>query len=384
MNFEFATATRIIFGAGTIKDIGTLAASFGKRAFLTSPQTVERAARLIDLLNASGVETITYPINGEPTLALIQEAVGLARDGSCELVIGYGGGSAVDAAKAIAALVTNPGDPVDYLEVIGSGKPLTNPPLPFIAVPTTSGTGAEVTRNAVIKSEEKQVKVSLRSALMLARVALIDPELAVTVPPDVTASTGMDALTQVIEPYVCNSPNPLVDVLCLEGMRRAAKSLLRAFEHGDDIGAREDMAVVSLFSGMALANAKLGAVHGFAGPMGGLYPIPHGTVCARLLPYVMDVNVRALREREPNSPVLARYDEVARILTGDPAAAAADGVRWADEMAQRLNIPGLAAFGVERSHFPAIVEQSEKASSMKGNPIKLTRDELTEILERAV
>jgi alcohol dehydrogenase class IV len=384
MLFEFATATRIIFGAGSLKDIGNIAKSFGQRAFIATPKTVERAEPLLTLLKESGVAVVTFPIDGEPTIPMIQAAVEQARAENCDLVIGFGGGSAVDAGKAIAALATNPGDPLDYLEVIGQGNPLANPPLPYIAIPTTSGTGAEVTRNAVLKSEENNVKVSLRSALMLPRVALVDPELALSAPADVTASTGMDALTQVIEPYVSNKANPLTDAICVEGMRRAARSLQGAYEDGDDVDARSDMAIVSLFSGLALANAKLGAAHGFAGPMGGMYPIPHGTVCARLLPYVVEMNVRALQSREPDNPLLKRFDEVARILTGDPAAMAQDGVEWTARIGETLKIPGLAAYGVKPDDFPTIVEKSERASSMKGNPITLTPAELTEILERAI
>lgn len=384
MQFEFATATRIIFGDGKLNDIGTLTAGLGQRAFITTWRTIERAEPLLSRLDEAGVSVVTFPIEGEPTVSMIQAAVEQCRAADCDVVIGFGGGSAVDAGKAVSALVTNPGDPLDYLEVIGGGQPLANPPLPYIAIPTTAGTGAEVTRNAVLKSEDHNVKVSLRSPLMLATIALVDPELTHSVPPEVTASTGMDALTQVLEPYVSINANPLTDSVCREGMARAARSLQTVYEDGGNAAARSDMAVVSLFSGLALANAKLGAVHGFAGPMGGMYPIPHGVVCARLLPFVMQVNVRALKEREPNNPALARYDEVAQILTGDTKAKAGDGVIWAQEIGQRLHIPGLASYGVTAADFPAIVEQSAKASSMKGNPLVLTRAELTEILEMAV
>jgi alcohol dehydrogenase class IV len=295
-----------------------------------------------------------------------------------------GGGSAIDAGKAIAALVTNPGDPLQYLEVIGQGQPLTAAPLPFIAIPTTAGTGAEVTRNAVLASGEHRVKVSLRHPLMLARAAIIDPELTYSVPPAVTASTGMDALTQCLEPFVSNAANPMTDALCREGMLRAARSLRRAYNQGEDAAAREDMALCSLFGGLALANAKLGAVHGFAGPLGGMYPIPHGTACAALLAPVMEANIRALRERQPDSPSLARYTEVARLLTGQPQASAEDGAAWARELTAALNIPPLAQYGVRREHFPEIVEKAARASSMKGNPIPLTDTELTAVLETAL
>ena len=208
------------------------------------------------------------------------------------------------------------GELLDYVEIIGRGQALTKPSAPFIAIPTTAGTGSEVTRNAVLASPEHRVKVSLRSPLMLARVALVDPELTYDLPPALTASTGLDALTQLIEPFVCLRANPMTDGLCVEGMRRAARSLRVAFTDGQNKSAREDMAVASLFGGLALANAGLGAVHGFAGPIGGMFPAPHGAVCAALLPHVMTANIRALRQRAPGSEALRRYDKVARLLTG--------------------------------------------------------------------
>ena len=246
----------------------------------------------------------------------------------CDVIIGLGGGSAIDTGKAIAALLTNPGDPLDYLEVIGRGQALHATPLPYIAIPTTAGTGSEVTRNAVLASPEHRVKVSLRSPLMLPRVAIVDPELTYSLPPAITASTGLDALTQLIEPYTCNSPNPLVDAICREGMQRAARSLKRAYQDGNDVAAREDMSIAALFGGLALANAKLGAVHGFAGPLGGLFPAPHGMICARLLPLIVEANVRALQERKPNTSVLQRYAEVAQLLTGRSTAGASDAIEW--------------------------------------------------------
>ena len=208
----------------------------------------------------------------------------------CDTVIGFGGGAALDAAKAIAILMTNPGDVTDYLEIIGRGKTLTEPPVPCIAIPTTAGTGSEVTRNSVIASREERVKVSLRSPLMLPKVVVVDPELTYDLPPAITASTGVDALTQLIEPFVCSRANPLTDGLCQEGIERVARSLRRAFESAGrgeapaDAAAREDMAVASLFGGLALANAGLGAVHGLAAPLGGMIGAPHGAVCAALLP----------------------------------------------------------------------------------------------------
>jgi len=384
MRFEFATATRIIFGRGTLREAGPIAAEMGSRALLVTGRSTERAAPLLDALTAQGIEAVTFTVSGEPTTEVARQGTERARAADCDLVIGFGGGSVLDSGKAIAALLTNGGVPLDYLEVIGQGKPLTQPAAPYIAIPTTAGTGAEVTRNAVLLSPEHRVKVSLRSPLMLPRLALVDPELTYSLPPGVTASTGLDALTQVMEPYVSLKANPLTDALCREGMRRAARSLRRAYEYGDDPAAREDMALTSLFGGLALANAKLGAVHGFAGPLGGMFPGPHGAICARLLPHAVAVNVRALQERSPASPALRRYDEVAQILTGDDEATASDGVAWVGELCQALQVPPLSSYGLAREDFPALIQKASVSSSMGGNPIKLTPEELAEILTRAL
>jgi alcohol dehydrogenase class IV len=383
MQFEFATTARIIFGPGTLQQVGTLAAEMGQRVFVVTDSVNERAAPLLEQLRQQSLETVTFNVSREPTTTLALDGVQQARQAGCDLVIGLGGGSVLDTGKAIAALLTNRGDLFDYLEVIGRGQPLTQAPAPYIAIPTTAGTGAEVTRNAVLASPEHQVKVSLRSPLMLPRLAVVDPELTYSMPPSVTASTGLDALTQVMEPYVSNKANPLTDALCREGMQRAARSLRRAYEDGRDAAAREDMCVTSLFGGFALANAKLGAVHGFAGPLGGMFPAPHGVICARLLPHVMEANVRALQAREPGSPALGRYDEIAQLLTGQTSVKATDGVAWVQNLCAALQVPPLSDFGLTEADIPTAVAKAQKASSMKGNPIVLTEEELSEILRQA-
>ncbi len=384
MRFEFATATRIIFGAGALREIGPMAATLGRRALVVTGRGIERATPLLDLLAEAGVQTALFSVAGEPTTDVARQGVERAREAGCDVVIGFGGGSALDTGKAVAALLTNPGDLFDYLEVIGQGRPLTQPSAPYVAIPTTAGAGAEVTRNAVLLAPEQRIKVSLRSPLMLPRVALVDPELTYSLPPAVTASTGLDALTQVLEPFVSLKANPLTDAICREGLRRAARSLRRAYKHGDDPAAREDMALVSLFGGLALANAGLGAVHGLAGPLGGLFPAPHGAICARLLPAVMAVNVRALQQRAPASPALRRYAEIAHILTGDPSASAGAGVEWVQELCRALRVPPLSDYGLAREDFPTVVEKAAQASSMKGNPIHLTVEEMQGILEAAL
>jgi alcohol dehydrogenase class IV len=239
-----------------------------------------------------------------------------------------------------------------------------------------------MTRNAVLRSPEHRVKVSLRSPLMLPRVALVDPELTHELPPRLTASTGMDALTQLIEPFVSVYANPLTDGLCREALPRVGRSLRRAFENGADPDARSDMALASLFGGIALANSGLGAVHGFAAPIGGMYSVPHGAVCASLLPDVMERNIRAAQE-EKALEITRRYNEVARLVTGVATARAADGVQWARELARHLHIPRLSTLGIQRENFAEIAEKAADSSSMKGNPIEFTADQLVEILGRA-
>jgi alcohol dehydrogenase class IV len=381
--FEFATTSRIIFGRGTLKEVPALATQMGGRPLVVTGKNTERAAPLLDLLKTTGMQPLTFGIPGEPTIEMTLEGVQLARRKACDVVIGMGGGSVIDAAKAIAALLTNTGDIMDYLEVIGQGQPLTQASAACIAIPTTAGTGAEVTRNSVLESTEHRVKVSLRSPTMLPDLAVIDPELTYSMPPSLTASTGLDALTQILEPFVSVKSNPLTDALCREGLKRASRSLRRAFENGSDRLAREDMAIASLFGGLALANSKLGAVHGFAGTMGAMFSIPHGVVCARLLPHVMEVNVKALEHRG-SLEFLSRYDEVARLLTGKPDAGAIEGIDWIHDLCNALDVAPLLKFGITEAHFPEMIAGAKRASSMKGNPVELTDKELMEILRKAV
>jgi len=383
IRFEFATTSRIIFGPGTLKEVPTLATQMGGRPLVVTGKNTERAAPLLDLLKTTGMQPLTFGVPDEPTIEMTLEGIQLARKKACDVIIGIGGGSVIDAAKAIAALLTNIGDIMDYLEVIGQGQPLTQASAACIAIPTTAGTGAEVTRNSVLASTEHRVKVSLRSPTMLPDLAVIDPELTYSMPPSLTASTGLDALTQILEPFVSLQSNPLTDALCREGLKRVARSLRRAFEKGSDTAAREDMAIASLFGGLALANSKLGAVHGFAGTMGAMLSIPHGVICACLLPHVMEVNVKAL-QRRGTLGFLSRYDEVARLLTGKPDAGATDGIDWIHDLCSALDVAPLFEFGIIKAHFPEMIAGAKRASSMKGNPVELTDEELMEILRKAV
>ncbi len=384
MRFEIATATRIIFGPGTLREISSLARELGQVALVVTGHSSKRAESLLALLHAQGIGTATFSVTGEPSIETVEAGVALARREKCDWVIGFGGGSALDAGKAIAAMLTNDGDLLDYLEVIGRGKNISQASAPFVAIPTTAGTGSEVTRNAVLASHKHRVKVSLRSPLMLPKIALVDPELTYDLPPDVTAATGLDALTQVIEPYLSSRANPFTDAVCVEGIQRAARSLRKAFETGRDPAAREDMAVASLSGGFALANAGLGAVHGFAGPVGGMFSAPHGAICAALLPHVMAANLHALSHRAPESPILPRFGHVARLLTGRADATAQDAVEWVRHLVRDLRIPRLREYGITSEHVADLVEKSTHASSMKANPIMLTRDELADTLRHAI
>ena len=384
MRFEFATATKIVFGPGTLRESGAIAKEFGNRALVVIGREPRRAERLKEFLRGAGVATELFSVAGEPDIETVSAATNLARDRRCDVVIAFGGGSSVDAGKAVAAMLANEGELLDYLEIVGRGKTLTEVSAPFIAIPTTAGTGAEVTRNAVIASPEHRVKVSLRSPLMLAKVALVDPELTFDLPPHITASTGLDALTQLIEPYVCSRANPMTDALCREGIHRVARSLRRAHQNGHDAAAREDMSVASLFSGLALANAGLGAVHGFAGPIGGIFPAPHGAICAALLPHVMAANLRALRRNSTATDSIRRYADVARWLTSNENATPDDGVRWVSELVNELHIPRLGTYGISKEHAADLTAAAARSSSMKANPIVLEPAELTDILLSAL
>ncbi len=379
MRFEFATATRIVFGPGVLAELGEIVAGMGSRALLVTGRTPGRAEAARETLGAAGVASVAFSVTGEPTVGDVRRGADLARSEGVELVVACGGGSAIDAGKAVAALLGNGGDPLDYLEVVGRGRPIAKASFPFVAIPTTAGTGSEATRNAVLASPEHGVKASLRSPLMVARVAIVDPDLLIGLPPRVVAASGLDAFAQLVEPYVSIRANPLVDGLCREGLARSARSLRRAFEGDSSEAVRVDLGLASLFGGLALANAGLGAVHGFAAPVGGLFDAPHGAVCAALLPAVLRVNLRALSQRQPDSPALARYREIAAIVTGRPDADAAAVVAWVEALVRALSIPGLSRWGVTEGDVDRLVAKARAASSMRGNPIELDDGELAEI-----
>jgi alcohol dehydrogenase class IV len=380
MSFEFATASRIIVGPGRAAELPTVLAGLGSRALIcTGSRPDSHAGMLAGLRLPATIITV----GGEPTTESARTAAETAREHNVDVVAAIGGGSVIDLAKAVAMLLGNGGDPLDYLEVIGSGRKITKPAVPLVAVPTTAGTGAEVTANAVLASPAHRVKASLRSALMIPRVAIVDPLLTVSCPPPVTAAIGLDALTQCLEPFVSVRANALTDCLAAAGLRYAGSGLRRAFADGTDVQARTDMALCSLLGGMALANAKLGAVHGLASAVGGAADVPHGAACAALLAPVVEANVRALRSGQPASPALSRYAEAARLLTGDPGAAIEDGIAWIRQTVTQLRISPLREFGLRPEDFGDITAAAMKASSTQGNPVVLTDDEFRAILDAA-
>jgi alcohol dehydrogenase class IV len=385
MRFDIATPAEIRFGAGRATEVPEALAGLGVRqALVITGATPQRADGVRLALADAGIASEVFPVSREPSLDVVRAGVSALTRAGCDGVLGYGGGSALDAAKAVAALAASGTDPLEHLEVIGEGQPLTVPALPCVAVPTTAGTGSEVTRNAVLSAG--QTKASLRSASLLPRVAIVDPDLLSGLPQSAIASGGLDALSQVLEPFLSARANPFADAMAREGMQRSARSLRRAWDYGldSDSAVREDLAIVSLFGGLCLANSGLGAVHGFAAALGARFEAPHGAVCGALLPATFEANWEALRQRDPDHPALARMTEVARLLTGDPTANVEAAVSWLKNLKESLRVPGLAPYGLTDSQIPVLVEAAKKASSMRANPITLSDEELAEILTRSL
>jgi alcohol dehydrogenase class IV len=379
--FEFATSGRILYGAGRASELASIAGRLGSRALVCTGAEPGRHAGLLENL---GVPFTTFAVRGEPTVELARAGIAAGRKADVDLVVAIGGGSVVDFGKAVAMLLANGGDPLDYLEVIGSGRPITEPSAPCIALATTAGTGSEVTSNAVLASPEHGFKASLRSPFMLPTVALVDPLLTLSCPSGVTASSGLDALTQCLEPFVSVRANPMTDGFAREGMRRAAAGLRSSYADGSNLHARADMSLCSLLGGLSLANAKLGAVHGLAGVIGGTVEVPHGVACAALLVPTIEANLRALRLREPASPALARYREAAQLLTSREDASIDDGVSWIAETVALLGIQKLGHYGLSLEKADEVVARARNASSTKGNPIELDADELLAVLEASI
>ncbi|WP_309134732.1 iron-containing alcohol dehydrogenase [Cellulomonas sp.] len=372
--WTFATAGRVVAGPGASDGVPDVVAGLGRRVLVVAGGHAD-----VDAL-AGGDEVTVWRHRGEPTVEDVRAGVARAREVRPDVVVGWGGGSVVDTAKAVAALCRGDGDVLDHLEVVGAGRPLPADAPPVVAVPTTAGTGAEVTANAPVRVPERGVKASLRGRTLQPAVAVVDPVLTLGCPPDVTASSGADALTQCLEAFTTPRATPLTDPLAREGLRRAARSLVRAHAHGDDLAARTDMALAALLSGMALANAGLGAVHGLAAALGGRLGAPHGEVCAAVLAATTEANVRALRRTDPDGAGLRRYAEAAAVLTGRASARPEDAAAWLGDAVGTLGVRGLAALGLGEDDVPEVARAALAASSTRANPVALGEDELADVL----
>ena len=374
--------TEILTGVGCLEQLGKRTRGFGQRALLVCGRTAIRKSgtlnrALSSLADARVVASVYDGVISEPTLDMVREGVGLARTRRCQAIIGIGGGSAMDAAKAIAGLAPLPGTVREYHR----GRKLEGPGLPFIAVPTTAGTGAEVTKNAVLIDVKNRKKHSIRDDSWMARVALVDPSSALSMPPKITAATGADALSHAIESFVSIGAMPVTDALATEAIRLLERSLLRAYQHGDDIEARSDTLYASLMAGMALASGRLGGVHGMAHPLGCRFHLPHGTICGLLLPYVMEYNT---------DHATAKYARIAALMGEDTSEmtereAASKAVEMVRTLLEEMEIPlQLASLGVSEKEFDIIIEESLPSGSLKHNPRPLGAEDVRTILHQAL
>ena len=379
---RFYLPTEVITGRGCLSELGHVAARYGERAMLVCGTRFAQRSGLLRrataLLEEAGVAVTLYDqVAGEADLSVVEQGIHLARREECRVFIGIGGGSAIDTAKAIAGMVNLPGTVWEYHQ----GRKLEQAGLPFIAVPTTAGTGAEATKNAVLINPRTNYKTSIRDDAWYARAALVDPETTVSMPPDVTASTGSDALCQAIESFTSIGAGPITDAWAKEAIQLIGGSLYRAYAQGDDLEAREAMSMGSLLAGMAMSNARLGAIHGMAHPLGGHYHIPHGVVCGLLLPYTMAYNLPC---------TVAKYAEIAALLgeniTGLSAQAAAErAVERVRELVTQIGVPlHLREFGVREENLDLIIEESLPSSSLKHNPRPLDAEDVRNILLAAL
>lgn len=378
--FQFMTATRIIFGEGSLESSLSVISQYGYSVLLVSGKNPERYAPLINYLHQQNMRYQHVAVSGEPNITMVEETAMLGRRFKPDMVIAIGGGSVVDMGKAVAAIIPNQGNVYDYVEVVGRSVPLKTKPLPFIAIPTTASSGSEVTRNAVLKSAQDRVKVSLRSPDMLADVAIVDPTLTYGTDPLTSGRGAMDAFTHLMEAYVCGDPNPLTDTICEEGLRRLTRAMVPGCLR-DDKKARSDLSFAAMLGGMAATNAKLGAAHGLASALGGKLDAPHSVITARLAPHVMRENIEAARDAG-RGDILQRYKTISQILTGRKNACVEDGILWVNMMLERLAIPNLTDFGVCATSFERVATDALKSTSIKGNPIPLTMERLTHILHQ--
>jgi len=386
MNFSFAKIPPVLFGAGMRKNIPTLCATFGQRILIVrGANSFDRSTlcqQLLQELEMQG-QVSQCTINGEPSPNLIDESVQKFRNFRPDVILAIGGGSVIDAAKAIAGLLPCGHSVFDYLEGVGPGHEYHGPCLPWIAVPTTAGTGSEASKNAVLSQQgEGGFKKSFRSEQLIAHTIIMDPELHLTCPTDITAACGMDAFTQLLESYVSSEANPMTDALAWSGMEQAHTHLLNAFNHGD-LASRSGMAYAAMLSGITLANAGLGSVHGLASPLGAFHPIPHGVVCGTLVSTATLINIEVMQQRQPKNIALKKYANVGRLLSDQPRLedkqAHAALLAILDDWIQQLNIPRLGSFGLTHADIDQIVTHC-RGNSMKTNPVSLTDKEAFQII----
>jgi alcohol dehydrogenase len=388
--FSISRLPRIFFGSGRINEVPTLAASYGQTALLvTGKQSFYSSPRwqsFTQSLNVKGMRWLHFTVSGEPSPVLVDEAVKQFRGEAVDVVIGIGGGSVLDAAKAIAGLLPNGNSVMDHLEGVGKNIPYHGPSIPFIAVPTTAGTGSEATKNSVLSVPGRDgFKKSFRDECLIPEYAVIDPDLLVSCPRELVAADGMDAFTQLLESYVSIKANPFIDALAWSGMSAVKEGFFAAWEGIEPSASHGSacMAYAALLSGITLAQVGLGSVHGLASPLGAYFPIPHGVVCGTLVSAATEVNIKAMQEREPDNPALAKYAQVGRLLTGrneidDTTACLSLTARLA-EWSERLQLARLNSFGISTADFSMIVANS-RGSSMQTNPIVLTDAEIIAIL----
>lgn len=385
--FFFAAAPHIHFGAGSRVRIIDLVATYGRKVLLvTGHSSFDHSPRCRELLQAleAACDLHRLKVAGEPSPALVDRAVADFRPFGVDVVLAIGGGSAVDAAKAIAGLLPHGESVLEYLEGVGRGRPYTGPSLPFIAVPTTAGTGGESSKNAVLSEMgESGYKKSFRHELLVARHIVLDPELTLACPPRITAACGMDAFTQLLESYVSTRANPISDALARSALAHVRDGLPDAVAHGDDLGARSRMLYASSMSGLTLANAGLGSVHGLASPLGAFFPIPHGEVCGTLLADATRINIRAMQMRAPDADGLRRYAEAGRLMLQDESLGDEDArgglLTLLEAWTERLQMPRLSDYGVCEADIPRIVANS-RGNSMQTNPVVLTDAEVAELI----
>ena len=388
--FSISRLPRINYGSGRINDVPALAAAYGRTVLLvTGKQSFCATPRWLSFtqsLESKGMRWLHFTVSGEPSPALVDEAVSRFRGEAVDVVIAIGGGSVLDAAKAIAGLLPHGNSVMDHLEGVGMNIPYHGPSTPFIAVPTTAGTGSEATKNSVLSVQGRDgFKKSFRDECLIPEYAVIDPDLLASCPPELIAADGMDAFTQLLESYVSLKANPFTDALAWSGMVAVKEGFFPAWEGNEPSAGhgRGAMAYAALLSGITLAQVGLGSVHGLASPLGAYFPIPHGVVCGTLVSAATKVNIKAMQEREPDNPTLTKYAQVGRLLTGqtelDDATARSSLIALLADWSEQLQLPRLSSYDISAADFPLIITNS-RGSSMQTNPIVLTDDEINAIL----